>query len=97
MTADTVVLTVATHDVATQTAQGHYVSLSESGGVRLRPWAIRYATVEQLDEMAAMAGFHVIERWEDPRRGEFTAESPRHVTVYGTNHGHVRPHGGPTS
>ena len=39
----------------------------------------------------------VIERWEDPSRSEFTAESPRHVTVYGTNHGHVRPHGGPTS
>lgn len=97
MTADTVVLTVATHDDATQTAQGHYVSLSESGGVRLRPWAIRYATVEQLDEMAAVAGFRVIERWEDPSRSEFTAESPRHITVYGTNHRRVRPEGTPTS
>lgn len=97
MTADTVVLTVATHDEATQTAQGHYISLSESDGVRLRPWAIRYATVEQLDEMAAVAGLDVAERWEDPTGREFTADSPRHITVYRTNHTRVRPEGGQTS
>ncbi len=97
MTTDTVVLTVATHDEATQTAQGHYISLSEADGVRLRPWAIRYATVEQLDEMAALAGLGVSERWEDPNHKEFTADSPRHITVYRTNHRRVRPEGGPTS
>jgi hypothetical protein len=47
MTADSVVLSVTTHDPATQTAQGQYISFSESGGVRMRPWAIRYASVEQ--------------------------------------------------
>ncbi|MGZ4772131.1 MAG: class I SAM-dependent DNA methyltransferase [Ilumatobacteraceae bacterium] len=86
MTADSVVLTVATHDDATQTAQGHYISFDESGGVRLRPWAIRYATVDQLDAMAARSGFGMVERWEDAMRAEFTADSPRHITVYRTNH-----------
>ena len=97
MTAASVVLTVATHDDATQTAQGHYISLSESDGVRLRPWAIRYATVDQLDEMAALAGFRMAERWEDSERTEFTADSPRHITVYRTNHTRLRPEGGATS
>ncbi len=97
MSADSVVLTVATHDDATQTAQGHYISLSESGGVRLRPWAIRYATVEQLDNMAALEGFRTAERWEDARRTQFTADSPRHITVYRTNHTRLRPEGGSTS
>ena len=97
MTVDAVVLTVATHDDATQTAQGHYISLSESGGVRLRPWAIRYATVEQLDSMAALEGFRTAARWEDARRTEFTADSPRHLTVYRTIHTRLRLEGGATS
>jgi SAM-dependent methyltransferase len=82
MTADSVVLSVATHDDAAQTAQGQYIEFSESGGVRMRPWAIRYATVEQLDTMALAAGFHVAERWEDPSRAPFGADSPRHLSVY---------------
>ena len=72
---------VARNDDDTQTAQGHYISFSEAGGVRLRPWAIRWSTVEQLDAMAATAGFVVAERWEDAQRTPFTTESPRHVTV----------------
>jgi SAM-dependent methyltransferase len=97
MTVDSVVLSVATNDDATQIAQGHYVSFSESNGVRLRPWVIRYATVEQLDTMASTAGFRVAERWEDPRRTPFSAESARHITVYRTIHTPVRPDGGSTS
>lgn len=91
MTVDSVVLAVSTHDDETQTAQGQYISIDESGGVRLRPWAIRYATVEQLDAMAAAEGFTVANRWEDPRRSPFGTESPRHVTVYRTIHSPVRP------
>jgi SAM-dependent methyltransferase len=97
MTVDSVVLSVSTHDDESQTAHGHYISFTESGGVRLRPWAIRYSTVEQLDTMAADAGFVVDERWEDAQRTEFTTESPRHVTVYRTIHGRVRPEGSTTS
>lgn len=97
MTADTVVLSVATHDDATQVAQGQYISISESGGVRLRPWVIRYATVEQLDAMAANAGLAMTDRWEDPRRTPFDVESSRHVTIYRTIHSPVRPSRGHTS
>jgi SAM-dependent methyltransferase len=97
ITADSVVLSVATHDDAAQTAQGQYISFSESDGVRLRPWAIRYATVEQLDEMASAAGFHVAERWQDSRCTPFGVESSTHITVYRTIHSSVRPEGYATS
>ena len=97
ITADSVVLSVATHDDATQTAHGQYISFSESEGVRLRPWAIRYATVEQLDEMATAVGFRVDERWEDSKRTPFTVESSTHFTVYRTIHSSVRTEGGTTS
>ena len=90
MTADSVVLSITTHDVASQTAQGQYISFSEAGGVRMRPWAIRYATVDQIDSMAEASGFRLGERWEDAERTQFTADSPRHVTVYRTIHTPVR-------
>ena len=94
MTVDSVVLSVATHDDAAQTAQGQYISFSESGGVRLRPWAIRYATVDQLDDMASASGFRLAERWEDSRRTPFGVESSSHITVYRTIHSPVRPERG---
>jgi SAM-dependent methyltransferase len=82
MTADSVVLSVTTHDEDEQTAQGHYISFSESGGVRMRPWAIRYSTVEQLDSMAAPSELRLAERWEDALRAPFNAESAHHISVY---------------
>jgi SAM-dependent methyltransferase len=97
MTVDSVVLSVTTHDEAMQTAQGQYISFSESGGVRMRPWAIRYATTDQLDAMAHASGFRLAERWEDAQRAPFTAESARHVSVYRTIHSPVRPEGSETS
>jgi SAM-dependent methyltransferase len=90
MTADSVVLSISTHDEEAQTAQGQYISFSEEGRVRMRPWAIRYATVDQLDSMALSSGFHLAERWEDAERAPFTAESARHITVYRTIHTPVR-------
>jgi SAM-dependent methyltransferase len=91
MTVDSVVLSVATHDDATQTAQGQYISFSAESGVRLRPWVIRYATVEQLDAMAENSEFRLAERSEDAEGAPFTADSQRHVTVYRTIHSPVRP------
>jgi len=91
ITTDSVVLSVSTHDAPTQTAQCQYISISESGGVRMRPWAIRYATVEQLDAMAASSGFRLDARYENADRTPFTTDSPRHVSVYRTIHSPVRP------
>ncbi len=97
MTTDSVVLSITTHDETGQIAQGQHISISESGGVRMRPWAIRYATVDQLDAMARTSGFRLDERWEDAQRAPFNAESARHVSVYRTIHSPVRPEGSATS
>ena len=36
--------------------RGQFVELTEAGGVRLRPWSLRYAPPAELDAMAAAAG-----------------------------------------
>lgn len=82
ITTDRVVLSVSTSDPSRQVAEGQYVDITESGGVRLRPWSIRWATVEQLDAMAAAAGLDLAHRWAEFDRSPFTPESPRHVSVY---------------
>lgn len=87
MTAGRVVLDVSRYDPDEQTAEGQFVELTDSGpdgtgGVRLRPWAIRYATPAQLDAQAASAGFTVEHRWLDFTRAPYGDDSPRHVTVY---------------
>ncbi|MFN8022003.1 MAG: class I SAM-dependent methyltransferase [Acidimicrobiales bacterium] len=71
MTVDSVVLSASVHDSATQTAEGQFVEITESGGVRLRPWSIRWADPAELDAMAAAAGFVVSERWGDYDRRPF--------------------------
>lgn len=82
MSAEQVVLSVAEYDPDAQTAAGHFVDLTERSGVRLRPWFIRYSTVDQLDEMAGAADLRLTERWEDVRRAPFDEGSERHVSVY---------------
>lgn len=82
VTADRVVLSVSTSDPDAQRAEGQYIDITEAGGVRLRPWAIRWATPAQLDEMAGAAGLVREERWAAFDRSEFVTDSERHVTVY---------------
>jgi hypothetical protein len=77
-----VVLSVSVRDDANQRVEGHFVELTEAGGVRLRPWSIRYAPPDELDAMAAAAGLELRERWGDFDRRPFTAECERHVSVY---------------
>ena len=79
---DRVVLAVSTSDPDSQRAEGQYIDITEAGGVRLRPWSIRWTTVEQLDEMAAAAGLHLAHRWEAFDRSEFDTGSERHVSAY---------------
>lgn len=82
LAADRVVLSLSRHDAGTQRAEGQFVELTESGGVRLRPWAIRYAAPDELDVMAAAAGLEREHRWESFGRAPWTPDSARHVTVY---------------
>ena len=83
ITADRVVLSASAHRADDQTAEGQYIEITEGGGVRLRPWAIRWSTVEQLDAMAAAAGLAPSERWGDVDGRPFTTDSERHLTIYG--------------
>lgn len=80
--ADRVVLSVSTADPVEQRAEGQYVDITEAGGVRLRPWSIRWATVGQLDEMAARAGLQLTDRWAGFDGSAFGEDSSRHVSVY---------------
>lgn len=82
MTVDQVVLSVTRHDPITGRAEGQFIEITETGGVRLRPWSIRSVPVEELDLMAAAAGLVLEQRWEDFSKRDFTDQSDRHVSIY---------------
>ena len=83
---DRVVLAVSRTDPAAQRSEGQYVEFTEGGGVRLRPWSVRWSTPAQLDAMAAAAGLVLHSRHEDWATTPFVADSARHVSVYSTAH-----------
>ena len=80
--ADRVVLSVSTANAPQQLAEGQFIDITETGGVRLRPWSIRWVTPTQLDAMATEAGLMLNQRWEAFDRTPFTTESERHVSVF---------------
>jgi SAM-dependent methyltransferase len=82
---DHVVLSVSVHDAAGQTVDGQFVEITEAGGVRLRPWSIRWSTPAQLDAMAVAAGLTLERRtasFEALAVGRDEPVDDRHVTVY---------------
>jgi SAM-dependent methyltransferase len=82
LAADHVVLNVSVSDPVAQTASGHFVELRDGEPVRLRPFHVRYATPDQLDAMAALAGLVLEARWADWSGTAFTVDSPQHISVY---------------
>jgi SAM-dependent methyltransferase len=82
LTVDHVVLSVSVDDPERQRAEGQFVQFTESGGVRLRPWSIRWATPAQLDAMATDAGLSLAERSGDMSGEPFTDDSAQHVSIY---------------
>ncbi len=82
ISADRVVLSISVADPDNQSAVGQFVEFSETDGVRLRPWSIRYSTPVQLDEYARAAGLVLEQRWESFGRTPFDDDSTRHVSVY---------------
>jgi SAM-dependent methyltransferase len=82
MSVDRVVLSVSDHRPSEQRTSGQFVEFTESGGVRLRPWSIRWAAPAELDEMAADAGFRVERRDADMAGAPFDDLAQNHVTVY---------------
>lgn len=82
MSADEVVLSITRNNPDAQLAAGQFIELRDGQPVRLRPWAIRYTTVEELDRMAIETGFALENRWADADRSRFDADSTRHISVY---------------
>lgn len=81
VTADGVALTATWRDPITQVVTGQHVDLT-AGGVRLRPWQLRYASPDELDGLAADAGFSLVSRTGGWRDEPFDTDSDRHVSVY---------------
>jgi SAM-dependent methyltransferase len=82
MAVDHVVLSVSVNRPDEQLAEGQFVQFSHDGGVRLRPWSIRWATPEQLDAMATAAGLRLDARFGDMTGTAFTDDSAHHVSIY---------------
>lgn len=82
MTTGRVVLSVTLNRPDEQRAEGQFIELSESAGVRLRPWSIRWASPGQLDEMAARAGLVLDRRQAAMDGARFTDDSAQHVSIY---------------
>ncbi len=78
---DTAVLTATIRDRDAQEITGQHIEIRESG-IRLRPWKIRYSTVDELDAMAATAGFRLGERWSDWQRSPFDEHAANAISVY---------------
>lgn len=82
---DRVVLSISRTDSGTQRAMGQFVEFRDGQPVRLRPWAIQWASTDQLDAMAADAGLRLESRWADWQGSEYGPDSVNHVTVYRVN------------
>ncbi|HWM20641.1 MAG TPA: hypothetical protein VNO51_13195, partial [Ilumatobacteraceae bacterium] len=76
------VLSVSVHNPTDQLAEGQFIELTEAGTVRLRPWSIRYARPDELDAMAAAAGFELEHRWLGFGDRDFRDGDDRHVSVW---------------
>jgi len=75
-------LDAARHDPVAQRVESNHVVITEEG-TKLYPVSIRYAFPPELDLMARLVGLELQNRWGGWRREPFTADSPRHVSVYG--------------
>ncbi len=80
--ARSVMIDASRHDPVEQRIDSHHVVITEEG-TKLYPVSIRYAFPPELDLMARLAGLELENRWGGWRREPFTADSDRHVSVYG--------------
>jgi SAM-dependent methyltransferase len=69
------------YDVATQGLVSHHFSLVDGAWERASV-PFRYASPAEFDLMARIAGMRLRERWGGWKREPFTAESPKHVSVW---------------
>ncbi|MBU8856968.1 MULTISPECIES: class I SAM-dependent methyltransferase [unclassified Micromonospora] len=81
VTEDSATIRVHRYDRAAQTFVRQTVTFDASG-VHLKPFAMRYAWPEQIDELAERAGLRLTERYADWDRTPFDEESRSHISVY---------------
>jgi SAM-dependent methyltransferase len=67
----------------TQIIEGMFDEERSDGFACERYWEVRYANVEQVDDMAKSAGLSLLERWGGYDRSELNDSSARHISVYG--------------
>ena len=77
-------LDVTVYDRMNQIVDTRTLRLSEEG-IETYPFRLRYVWPSEMDPMARLAGFRLLERWADWRRSPFTSESRSHVSLYMKN------------
>lgn len=82
MDVDQVNLDANQHDPVKQQITSQHILITNEG-TQLFPVKIRYAWPSEMDLMAQLAGLELRRRWGDWERGPFTAESGKHISVYG--------------
>ncbi|MEU8073548.1 MULTISPECIES: class I SAM-dependent methyltransferase [unclassified Micromonospora] len=81
VTEDSATIRMHRYDRAAQTFVRQTVTF-DAAGVHLKPFAMRYAWPEQIDELAERAGLRLTERYADWDRSPFDADSSAHISVY---------------
>ncbi|MEH0829834.1 MULTISPECIES: class I SAM-dependent methyltransferase [Micromonospora] len=81
VTEDSATIRMHRYDRAAQTFVRQTVTF-DAAGVHLKPFAMRYAWPEQIDELAERAGLRLTERYADWDRAPFDADSRAHISVY---------------
>ncbi|MET9297984.1 class I SAM-dependent methyltransferase [Micromonospora aurantiaca] len=81
VTEDSATIRMHRYDRAAQTFVRQTVTF-DAAGVHLKPFAMRYAWPEQIDELAERAGLRLTERYADWDRSSFDADSRSHISVY---------------
>lgn len=67
----------------TQIIEGMFDEERSDGFACERYWEVRYASIDQIDEMARSAGLSLRERWGTYDRQPIDESSARHISVYG--------------
>ena len=73
---------IDTYDPLTQLLSSHHFMREANGSFRRGFTPQRYAWPSELDLMARIAGLSFAGRWSDWGRSPFTAESPKHISVW---------------
>ena len=82
VTSSGVVLIATDSDPDDGVVTGQHIELVDGEPVRLRPWRIRVAPIEELDAMASAAGLVLSERHADWSGAPFDPHGAAHVSVY---------------